>query len=241
MLHSMLTILLGPALLLQGRRVRKNTPRLPEAPGKRGGFRGQGAQLRLLILGDSAAAGVGVEQQSKALSGQLTQALADNFRADWKLHAKSGLTAYQIYQSLTELPKEAYDVVVVSAGVNDVTANTKNAQWLRAISQLTECLQQQYQSKLILFTAIPPMEAFPALPQPLRWYLGGRARRLNRLLKRLTEQYEGTELLKVDFPLTRDYMAEDGFHPSDKSCQLWAQTAAHRIKTFFSNSDNHNG
>ncbi|WP_198679574.1 SGNH/GDSL hydrolase family protein [Aliidiomarina minuta] len=238
-MHPVVTILLGPALLWQGRRVRKQTPRLPEAPGKREGVSGQGPSLRLLILGDSAAAGVGVARQSIALSGQLTQLLADTYTVAWKLHAKSGLTVHQVYQSLTELPKEAYDVVVVSAGVNDVTANTKNAQWLRAISQLIESLQQQYQVRLILFTAIPPMQAFPALPQPLRWYLGGRARLLNRLLLSATDQYKGVELLQVDFPLTRDYMAEDGFHPSARSCQLWAETAASRIEAFFNASDNY--
>lgn len=236
-MHPMLTILLGPALLWQGQRVRRGTPRLPEAPGKREGVKGQGAPLRLLILGDSAAAGVGVEQQSLALSGQLTEALADTFKVSWKLHAKSGLTAQQIYQFLTDLPKEPYDVVVVSAGVNDVTANTSHREWRRAIKQLTECLQQQYQVKHIFFTAIPPMQAFPALPQPLRWYLGGRAQRLNLLLQSQTERYEGLELLPVDFPLTPDYMATDGFHPNDISCQLWGQTAASRIKAIFRNSE----
>ena len=69
------TLALLPVLVFQGVKVRKNTPRLLEASGDREGIIGQGQPLSLLILGDSAAAGVGVESQSEALSGAILQAL----------------------------------------------------------------------------------------------------------------------------------------------------------------------
>ena len=55
------TLALLPVVVLQGLKVRKNTPRLAEASGDRAGICGQGQPLSLLILGDSAAAGGGVE------------------------------------------------------------------------------------------------------------------------------------------------------------------------------------
>ena len=57
------TLALLPVLFVQGTKVRKNTPRLLEASGERQGIVGKGKPLSLLILGDSAAAGVGVENQ----------------------------------------------------------------------------------------------------------------------------------------------------------------------------------
>ena len=53
------TLALLPVLFVQGTKVRKNTPRLLEASGDREGTVGKGRPLSLLILGDSAAAGVG--------------------------------------------------------------------------------------------------------------------------------------------------------------------------------------
>ncbi len=79
MKHLAATIALGPLLLLQGRHVRRVTPVLPEPPGPRQGRSGAGPALRLLILGDSAAAGVGASTQGEALSGQLVQTLARRF------------------------------------------------------------------------------------------------------------------------------------------------------------------
>ena len=60
-----LKLILAPVLIYQGKQVSKDTPRLPEAPGLRKGIHGNGEkQIRLLILGDSAAAGVGVDEQT---------------------------------------------------------------------------------------------------------------------------------------------------------------------------------
>ncbi len=86
------TLLLLPILFVQGNKVRKNTPRLLEPKGEREGGIGQGKPLSLLILGDSAAAGVGVETQKDALSGAIIQELQNEFFLQWKLHAKTGDT-----------------------------------------------------------------------------------------------------------------------------------------------------
>ncbi|NIP82235.1 MAG: SGNH/GDSL hydrolase family protein, partial [Gemmatimonadetes bacterium] len=50
---------LAPILVAQGLFVRWRTTRLPEPPGDREGVTGAGPPLRLLVAGDSAAAGVG--------------------------------------------------------------------------------------------------------------------------------------------------------------------------------------
>ena len=76
---------LGPLLLVQGRRVRRDTPVLPEAPGPREGEAGEGPPLRLLVLGDSAGAGVGAATQEEALTGRIVAGLRGRFRVRWRL------------------------------------------------------------------------------------------------------------------------------------------------------------
>ena len=68
------TLLTAPLWLAQGVHVAITTERLPEAAGPRQGRIGAG-RLRLLILGDSSAAGVGVATQDLALAGRLAAAL----------------------------------------------------------------------------------------------------------------------------------------------------------------------
>src|SRR5918998_1273279 len=67
MLHRLALLALAPLLVAQGRRVRRTTPRLPEAPGDREGVTGAGPALRLLVVGDSAAAGAGARDARGAL------------------------------------------------------------------------------------------------------------------------------------------------------------------------------
>ncbi len=70
MLLTAAKLALAPVLIVQGRRVRRLALRLPEAAGARAAVAGSGARpLRLLIVGDSATAGVGVARQRDALAG----------------------------------------------------------------------------------------------------------------------------------------------------------------------------
>ena len=114
MKHLAATLALGPFLMMQGRHVRRVTPVLPEPPGPREGVNGDGAPLRLLILGDSAAAGVGAATQTDALSGQLVAAISPHFQVSWRLHARTGATTSAILRDLRKLyvpTAETYDVV----------------------------------------------------------------------------------------------------------------------------------
>jgi len=229
MLYPLSTLALGPLLLGQGRYVRWVTPRLPEPVGERCGSVGAGPALRLLILGDSAAAGVGVEHQDQALSGSLARRLGLAFRVHWTLEAQTGRTSGDLLTALAEVPDAPYDAVVVSVGVNDVTGRTGDRQWLKHLAELTEQLGDRFHARHVLFTAIPPMHWFPALPQPLRWYLGLRARQLNALLEAFCGDAAGAHYLSVSYPLEPAAMAADGFHPGRDAYDTWAQHASDRI------------
>jgi lysophospholipase L1-like esterase len=229
-LHGLLTLLLAPLLMYQGKRVRRVTPRLPEAPGERYGEVGTGKPLQLLILGDSAAAGVGIASQRQALSGCLAQALAPHWQVKWQLLAQSSLTTAAITNLLDQIPAQTIDVVLVSCGVNDVTRSTSSTDFAVHLQQLQQRLEQHFKSRLVIYTTLPPMHKFPALPQPLRWFLGAKARRLDQVLQHFVAQQPKARLLALDLPFSRDFMASDGFHPSHKATPLWALAATSIIQ-----------
>lgn len=221
------TAALGPLLLVQGHYVRRVTPRLAEADGPRSGTDGSGPPLHLLIVGDSAAAGVGVATQADALTGHLVSALAPFHRVTWRLIARTGATTRDVVEQLATEPAEHFDVVVTSLGVNDVTDGVPPARWLAAQRELADLLTARFGATHLILSAVPPMHRFPALPQPLRWYLGLRAKRLNAALGRWAAQRDGCEFLPFAFPLEPHMMASDGFHPNARACAMWgAQIAA---------------
>ncbi|WP_157981867.1 SGNH/GDSL hydrolase family protein [Pseudidiomarina donghaiensis] len=219
--------------------MRSNTLRLPEAAGEREGVSGNGEPMRLLILGDSAAAGVGCSVQSEALCGRLVNQLGLRYRVHWQLWAKSGLTCAGILKLAKQQPAGVhFDVVVISAGVNDVTKRTTVSQWRADLLKLTNYLQVERGAPRIIFTAVPPMHKFPALPQPLRWFIGQQAKQLNIALWHHCVETNNTEVKSVaakcdyltfDFPFEPEYMARDGFHPSSKAAALWADSVLTKL------------
>lgn len=228
--HAIATVALGPVLLAQGRRVRRTVPVLPEAAGPREGEAGSGLPLRLLILGDSAAAGVGARTQDEALSGQIAVSLAPSFRVSWKLLAFTGATTADMLKRLGAEPAEQFDVVVTSLGVNDVTGRVSLAAWRRAQQELIAVLQARFGARHILLSGLPPMHRFPALPQPLRWYVGSRARDFDRALARVAAGHPGCEFLALGHEMMdASAMAGDGFHPGPPIYTHWAREAARRI------------
>jgi len=179
-------LMLSPLLVAQALRTRARLPRLPEATGRRHGVVGSGRTLRLLIAGDSSAAGVGVVSQREALAGPLTSHLAAacGARVEWRLVAQSGLTTAQTLHLLQrEAPLQA-DVAVIVTGVNDVVDQVPSHHAVSAREALANWLRNAAGVHHVVFAPLPPVHQFPGLPQPLRWVAGADARRHNAALAR---------------------------------------------------------
>jgi lysophospholipase L1-like esterase len=221
---------LAPVLYMQGRRVRRRVLRLPEPPGPREGLTGRGPRVRVLILGDSSAAGVGAPHQDQALLGQVVSRLARVNRVEWMLLAKSGATTSSIRRALPELGPRAFDVVVTSLGVNDVTAGRRSSEWLAQQAALRADLRSRLGVGCLVVCGLPPVHAFPALPKPLRWYLGGRARAFDRALRNAVAAEQDCSFLELDLVGDVSDMAPDGFHPGPGIYEAWGLRVAERIQ-----------
>ena len=236
MFSKLSMFVLAPLLLHQGKRVRAQTLRLPEAAGPRSGFspasNGSGlenAPLSVLVLGDSAAAGVGSETQTEAVCGQWVRELQQQRDVHWQLIAQSSLTCSGILAllkaSALTIPTQPLNKVLISAGVNDVTRRTSLSAWKQDLQALTNYLTNELNTEQIIYTSLPPMHAFPALPQPLRWFIGQQAKQLNRALKHHCEAQSNTYFLDFNIPFDTKYMAKDGYHPSKEATRIWAEQA----------------
>ena len=224
---------LGPLLLAQALHTRRRLPRLPEAAGPRQGVAGRGeAVLGLLIVGDSSAAGVGVDTQDEALAGRLSQALAQRLgqRVRWQVCALSGVTTAQA-ASLLDAAAPA-DVAVVVSGVNDVVDQVRPRKALAAREQLLHALHRRAGVRHVVMTPVPPMHLFAGLPQPLRWLAGRDAAAHEAALTRWAALQAGVSHLPFDLPLgDATLLAREGFHPGAPLYRLWGDALAEHIAT----------
>ena len=156
------TAALGPLLFAQGATCAASRRGCPSRR-PRDGVAGD-PPLRVLVVGDSAAAGVGVATQRDALSGQLASALAATHRVSWKLLARTGLTTQELVDWLAAEPAEPFDVAVTSLGVNDVTDGVPPGRWQAQQAELVRLLAARFRVGHAILSAVPPMERFPALP-----------------------------------------------------------------------------
>lgn len=220
---------LMPVLLAQALYLRKTVLRLPEPPGPRSGAAGTGPELRLLILGDSSAAGVGVDHQDDALLGQVVRRLAPHAKVDFKLLAVTGSRTGDVLKWLDDLPSVDFDVVVVALGVNDVTKGVSLRKWLRQQARLLDRLGQEFGAKYVIVSGLPPMRDFPLLPQPLRWVLGRQAERFDRALHKMVDVRDDSTSITIDLRLGIHNMSRDGFHPGPSVYAAWADEVASQI------------
>ena len=224
-----LRAVMAPVLAVQAVRVRRHALILPEAGGPRSGVVGVGQDLRLLIVGDSSAAGVGVAVQDLALAGHVSRTLAASFRVDWLLQAQTGATTAVTFKRLQALPAQKFDVVIVALGVNDVTGMVPLELWLTRQRRLVRLLQDRFGARLICLSGLPPMGHFPLLPQPLRWVLGRQAARFDRHLRQSAAGDPALAYVPLDFAMSPDQIATDGYHPGPEIYGEWARVLRQAI------------
>ncbi len=221
---------LFPVMIVQGLWVRLTVPKLAEAEGPREGNEGSGRQLRILVSGDSSAAGVGASTQTKALVGRVVSPLTDAFKVQWKLIASTGWKTAELRQALNTMPSTQFDITLTASGVNDITSRYSLTACLREQVKLVELLRERFAVRHILISGLPPVHKFPSLPEPLRGYIGARARRLDAGIRSWTRKQPDCDHIPLNIPVGPEYMASDGFHPGPGIYTLWGQAAAEMIR-----------
>jgi lysophospholipase L1-like esterase len=229
-----LKLALAPLLVVEAVVTRRRAPVLPEAGGARQGQLGQGeGALRLLIAGDSSAAGVGVSHQDLALAGHLTRALQRHIArpVQWALHARSGLTTRQVHALLRSETLPPADVAVVVTGVNDVIDLIPARRAVEHRAALADWLLGERGVAHVAFAPLPPVHRFVLLPQPLRRVMGDDARRHDDAMARWAASRSDVSHVVIEFELSPDAMASDGFHPGEPVYRVCGEAlAAHVAK-----------
>jgi lysophospholipase L1-like esterase len=224
-------------LVWQARRVRKRMPSLPEACGERSGVeRATGATdlVRLLVVGDSTAAGVGVAYMRDALPPQLAAIVAERrgCTVAWTVSARTGATASFTARELVPGAPFEQDISVVLVGVNDAMRMTPRRTWRASMDRLVDALQEHVRpGGQIVLAGLPNLGRLRTFPQPLRAVLGWHGRALDRELRQIARRrpvVTRVALPPVSWP---EMFAEDRFHPNAAAYRALAAHFAAAVTT----------
>ena len=220
-------------LATQGLWTAVRTPRLSPATGPVSGVEGDGKGLSLLALGDSIMAGVGVRRSQDALPARLAGALSrqGDVGVTWQAQGLNGArSAWMLEQLEQGAPADrAPDLVVISNGINDVTTTRSEAAVLERLLGVLDAAERRFPTALVCQLGLPPLGWFPALPQPLRQVLGGRAARIDQALGHRLAERPATVHVPFDQPPDVRQFASDGYHPGESGVAAWAGFLAPRL------------
>jgi lysophospholipase L1-like esterase len=191
--------------------------------------------LRLVLLGDSSALGVGVDRLTDTIGGQLAQLLADGLAAAGPGRARQvqlssvGVSGSRSTDLATQVARallgDRPDVAVVLVGANDATGlrrPTEAAAYLgAAVRRLRDAGVE------VVVGTCPDLGAVRAIAPPLRQIVGLLGRRVAHAQASAVQEAGAAvvDLAAETGPVFRadaGTLCYDGFHPSADGYRVWA-------------------
>lgn len=229
----------APVIYAQGKKLRRETPRLPDAalpwtghvPAPAGSVPatpGVPSPLRLLVFGDSTAAGVGTDTQDAALPGNLARELSArwNVAVDWRAVGENGATARDLIERfLDDATSEPFDFVFLSVGANDALGLRSRGSFGGDIRRIIARLLEIHPEATIMMSSLPAFFRFELLPHPLKWNLYLHSQSLEAEARGIVAQNDGVIMSPPPPPYSEGFFASDLFHPSEQGYRDWARFA----------------
>jgi lysophospholipase L1-like esterase len=190
----------------------------PDADGVYGSY--PGSPLSFVVIGDSTAAGLGVDDPDETMGALLAAGLAGLAERPVRLTtlAKSGARSTDLYEQVEAALVEMPQLALIVVGGNDVTHRVRPSVSVRLLDEAIRHLQQA--GCTVIVGTCPDLGTIEPIPQPLRWLV----RRVSRQLAaaQTVAVIEGGarsvslgSILGPEFVAApSDMFAIDRFHPS---------------------------
>lgn len=243
-LGAIITLPLLPILYYQGKKIRKNVPNLPEAKKPKGYIKTTSKEtLKIVVIGESTIAGVGVDFHENGFTGALAKEISKETNTSilWRVYAKSGYTAKMVRKRLIPTIEDSTaDIIVIGLGGNDAFKLNSPDVWMFQISFLIKTLKRKFPKTPIYFTNMPPIKEFPAFTKTIKFVIGNLVeilgKRLYRRVRKKENVHYNNEIIELKTWQKKHHLKgdvgiffSDGVHPSKLTYQTWGKEMAHFI------------
>ena len=216
---GMAYVLLVTEAKLARRTIGIPTEQAPRATGSYGkGARGQ-EPVHLVVLGDSAAAGLGCASPDQTPGALLAGGVARDLRRRVELEvvARTGARSADLEVQVARALRRRVDAAVVVVGANDVTHRVPIASAARDLRRAVTTLRAA--GAVVVVGTTPDLGTVKPLLQPLRTIAAVLSRRLAAAQTVATVEAGGTavslgDLLAREFSEQPHLWSDDRFHPS---------------------------
>lgn len=226
LLRALLSWLAFPVYVWQGVGVRLRTARMLPAEGPViHHVAGKGEPVRLLVLGDSSAASVGVGRTDRGLAARLAHLVAERTGrpVDWRAAGFNSATSGQIRDHvLPNLSHDGWTHIVLAVGTNDAKNFHTVGRFKREFGGLLYALRAKWPQAHIVWSPVIEMTLVPALPSLLGKVLEIRASLLNRMGERLCQERGAVPATRLPVEDPASGFSTDGFHASAAGYEAWA-------------------
>lgn len=196
-------------------------PRTPRTFGERG------PQLTYVVLGDSTGAGQGAPYDAGIAVATARHLARAGRRVSLVNLSVSGATLADVVAGQLPLAVRARpDVVLVSAGANDVTGLTSTGAVREAVEEMAARLREASPGVRIVLTASPDVASSPRLAQPLRWVTRLRTRQVNGAFREVAAA-RGLTVAPIAartgplFERDSGLFSSDRYHPNARGYATW--------------------
>jgi lysophospholipase L1-like esterase len=179
-----------------------------------------GEPLRLLMLGDSSACGLGVDHPHQTPGAMLAAGLSECADRPVQLTAVGavGARSSDLSAQIERVADSTFDVAVVMVGANDVTHRVKPPTAVRHLDHAVSRLHD-LQAQVVVGTC-PDLGTVEPVPQPLRWIARRASRQLAAAQTIAVVEAGGRtvslgDILGPEFAASpKEMFGPDRFHPS---------------------------
>lgn len=230
-----------PIMYFQGKDLKENAMRLPAAKESSGRVDiGSDQTLKVLLMGESTMAGVGVEFHKDGFAGSFARELSSisQSNVEWQVFAQSGFNLKQLIKHvLPKVPISDFDLIVIAMGANDAFQLNSPKTWRKNIEKLIDRCQEKFPNTPIGFCNMPPIKLFPAFPATLRLTVGNLVELFGKeLIQICTEKnkvYFDSQTIdlndwlhQLDGDQNTDSFFSDGIHPNKLTYKIWGEEFA---------------
>lgn len=217
---GLISWLLLPVYVWQGVATRRRIERLLPPVGPRTGCVGtrapDDAAIRLLVLGDSSAAGIGVDRMEDSLAPKLAERLyaLTGLSVFWRTAgANSAVSAEVRDHVVPNLAPDAFTHIVLMMGTNDAKNWHGARKFKKGFGGLLYALRAKWPEARIVWSPPVDLKRVPALPRALAYVLELRARIIRQRGARLCA--ERGVVVSTTLPRVEPAgFGPDGFHAS---------------------------